>query len=229
VVIENVPAVVHDRTGVVASTTTLLRAAGYKVETGVLKADQMGWPQRRSRFFLVASKETSPIPLAEVQRALASEARSVMWAIGEFEHVAPDDHMLRQPELSEENQRRINWLFENDEHNLANSERPECHQEGTTYTSVYGRLWEDRPSPTITTGFLTPGRGRYVHPTQRRVLRPREAARIQGFPDTYKFVGKDGEIPSSAKLVKWIGDAVPMPLGYAAGLSVLVPELSFDS
>lgn len=225
VVIENVPAVVHDRLGVVASTTELLEQAGYFVETGVLKADQMGWAQRRSRFFLVASQYGAPLPLADVQAALASEPRSITWAIDDLATSPRDDHMARVAEMSDENLGRIAYLFENDLHDLPNSERPDCHKDGTTYNSVYGRLHGDRPAPTITTGFLTPGRGRYIHPTQRRCITPGEAARLQGFPDDYVF--KTGEAPpSSLKITKWIGDAVPMPLGFAAGLSVLstLPE-----
>ena len=98
------------------------------------------------------------------------------------------------------------------------------HRKGTSYRAVYGRMHGDRPAGTITTGFLTPGRGRYVHPTRRRTLNPREAARLQGFPDTYRFE-VDGERPSSAQLTKWIGDAVPMPLGYAAAMSALAEDL----
>ena len=70
---------------------------------------------------------------------------------------------------------------------LPNSERPECHQDGTTYGSVYGRLRADQAAPTITTGFLTPGRGRYIHPTERRTLSPLEAAGFQGYPEIYLF------------------------------------------
>ena len=68
---------------------------------------------------------------------------------------------------------------------------------------------------------MTPGRGRYIHPTRRRTLTPREAARIQGFPDNYRFVTDPRKPPTRSKLAKWIGDAVPMPLGYGAALSVL--------
>ena len=94
-----------------------------------------------------------------------------------------------------------------------------------THTAVYGRLDPDGPAGTITTGFMTPGRGRYVHPTQKRTINPHEAARIQGFPDDYRFT-LDGKPPTTQLLTKWIGDAVPMPLGYAAALSVLGPDLS---
>lgn len=221
IIIENVPGVVHDQLGVVATTIQLLETAGYRVESGVLKAENLGWAQRRNRFFLVASREARPLPLAEVAEALESPPRSLMWAIGDLEDAPQDESMFRQPDLTVENRRRIDWLFDNGEHDLPFSERPECHQEGTTYTSVYGRSFGDRPSQTITTGFMTPGRGRYIHPTRRRVLTPREAARLQGFPDTYKFEVEPGEIPPFSKLGKWIGDAVPMPLGFAAGLAAL--------
>jgi DNA (cytosine-5)-methyltransferase 1 len=221
VIIENVPAVVHDRLGVVAATIRLLETAGYAVTTGVLKADQMGWAQRRSRFFLIARRDREPLDLETVGTDLTDTPRPLQWAIGDLAKRDADDHMFRRAEMSEENRSRIDYLFDHDLHNLPNSERPDCHKDGTTYTSVYGRLFEDKPAPTITTGFMTPGRGRYIHPTERRVITPAEAARLQGFPDTYKFDSRDGGPPSSLKLSKWIGDAVPMPLGHAAGLSAL--------
>ena len=140
--------------------------------------------------------------------------------IGDLETRDTEDLMDQVPQLSAENQDRINYLFEHDLFDLPNQVRPDCHKNGHTYPSVYGRLSWDKPSQTITTGFLTPGRGRYIHPSKRRVLTPREAARIQGFPDWFDFVGQ-GEPPSRTSLSKWIGDAVPTPLGYAAVLTAL--------
>jgi DNA (cytosine-5)-methyltransferase 1 len=133
--------------------------------------------------------------------------------------------MLETPELSEESRRRIDWLFDNGEFDLALSERPDCHRDGTTYKNVYGRMRPDEPAPTLTTGFMTAGRGRFVHPTERRVLNPREAARIQGFPDTYNFAKPGSAAPARKSLAKWIGDAVPMPLGFAAGVAALGSRL----
>jgi DNA (cytosine-5)-methyltransferase 1 len=220
VIIENVRAVVHDRGQVVQSTVALLEDAGYVVEQGVVKAADLGWPQRRERYFLIARRADPPLPLAEVTSGLSADPHDVSWAFADL-HTRSDDFMTARPELSVENQRRIDWLFDNAEYDLANSERPECHQDGTTYNSVYGRLYPDRPAPTITTGFMTPGRGRYIHPAERRVINAREAARLQGFPDHYSFRPDPPNDPSKQKLAKWIGDAVPMPLGYVAGLSVL--------
>jgi DNA (cytosine-5)-methyltransferase 1 len=222
VIIENVPAVVHDRSQVVRTTETLLKDHGYHVETGVLSAVKMGWPQTRQRFFMIGRRSAPPLPLAEVQAALSTgRQHDVMWAIHDLLDKPFDQRLHIETELSQENQRRIRFLFENDLYDLPNSERPECHQDGTSYGAVYGRLHPDRPVGTITTGFLTPGRGRYIHPFAQRTLTPREAARLQGFPDTYDFFPDPKNPTTKAKLTKWIGDAVPMPLGYAAGLSAL--------
>jgi DNA (cytosine-5)-methyltransferase 1 len=225
VVIENVTAVVHDHSGVVQTAKTLFENAGYHLTEGVLKADKLGWPQTRGRYFLIARHHDlgPPIPLSDVASALAAEPRSVLWAIEDLADVEPDHEMHRQPEMNEDNVRRIDWLFDNDEYDLALDQRPDCHKDGTTYLAVYGRMRPDRPAPTLTTGFLTPGRGRFVHPTRRRVLTPHEAARIQGFPDTYRWRIPGQPPPTSSLLAKWIGDAVPMPLGHAATLSVLGP------
>jgi DNA (cytosine-5)-methyltransferase 1 len=223
VIIENVPAVVHDTRQVVQSTRRLLEDSGYHVETGVLSASKMGWPQSRQRFFLVARRGRPPLPIGLIASGLAQQPRDLWWAINDLVDSADRRIVLPPAELSEENQRRIDWLFDQDAHDLPPSERPDCHKEGTTYNAVYGRLHADRPAPTITTGFMTPGRGRYIHPTRRRVLSAWEAARLQGFPDDYDF-HPDPSVPlSKLKVSKWIGDAVPMPLGYGAGLAVLGP------
>ena len=226
VVIENVQAVVHDRSQVVASAIALLRDAGYHIETGVISALSTGWPQTRRRYFLIARRSAPPIPLATVVEATSASQRDVAWAISDLEDSELGQGLHVTVDLSEENRRRIDFLFDHDLYDLPNSERPECHQDGTTYGAVYGRLHADQPAPTVTTGFLTPGRGRYIHPTQRRTLTPLEAARIQGFPDTYNFSPDPRNPATKSKLTKWIGDAVPMPLGYVAGLSALGPVLA---
>ncbi|MDE0318324.1 MAG: DNA cytosine methyltransferase [Acidimicrobiaceae bacterium] len=243
VVIENVTAVIHDASQVVASATALLEAAGYAVETGVLAAHEMGWPQTRKRHFLVAcandecsldstataparSIGNDPLPLADVTEALrAAESRSVLWAIGGDQPLSGDARLHELPEISGTNRERIAWLFDNEAHDLALTERPKSHRAGTTYGASYGRMHADRPAPTITTGYTTPGRGRFVHPTEPRTISHAEAARLQGFPDSYCFEPSPGRAATSAQLSKWIGNAVTVPLGYAAALSALLPAL----
>ena len=230
VIIENVPRVVRDEAGVVDTVRALLQSSGYSVTEGVLAANEMGWPQTRRRFFMVACLGTEPLPIEDVERALADSGpeqggRPVSWLLTEAQsrrvEAGPTDVLDVRTAHSKENQDRIDWLFDNDEYDLPDARRPLCHQDGTTYGAVYGRMRPEQPAPTITTGFTSPGRGRFIHPTERRAITPREASAIQGFPLGYRFVGTGGTPPSRTQLAKWIGDAVPMPLGYAAALSAL--------
>ena len=148
----------------------------------------------------------------------------VSWAISGMEDepdTCPDDVSRTTPVLSDDNQRRLDYLFSEGEgeggrFDLDNHMRPVSHQDGHTYPAVYGRMRIDEPAPTITGGFLTPGRGRFIHPTRKRVLTPHEAARVQGFPDWFDFGAGLGRPPRRAELAKWIGDAVPSIMGAAA-------------
>lgn len=76
---------------------------------------------------------------------------------------------------------------------------------------VMERLNFGKPSVTIRTEFFKPEKGRYLHPTEHRALTHHEAARIQGFPDDYKWVG------SKVAIARQIGNAVPIPLAHALG------------
>jgi len=80
-----------------------------------------------------------------------------------------------------------------------------------TFNGKFRRLAWDRPSCTVDTRFGSP---RYfLHPSQHRGFTVREAARIQGFPDSYVFRG------SEQAQYRMIGNAVPPPLGaFAADL-----------
>lgn len=84
------------------------------------------------------------------------------------------------------------------------------------WPDVYGRLRLDGQCPTITGGFDSFTRGRFGHPLHDRPLTPREAARIQGFPDSFVFFGNRGDVRSQ------IGNAVPPPLAYAIGMQIVL-------
>lgn len=78
----------------------------------------------------------------------------------------------------------------------------------SVHSGSYGRLCKNKPSPTITTRFDTPSGGMFIHPEQNRTITPREAARIQSFPDSYIFKG------SKSCICKQIGNAVPPKVAY---------------
>ena len=216
VVIENVPGVVRDRNGVVPTAASLLRRAGYQVEMGVLAADELGWPQTRKRFFMVASRWGAPRPLEDLAESFAEKGRAVRWAFKNLPNKRNDPRwMSESAQMSEENLERMRWLIDNDEYDLPNHLRPVCHQQGTTYKANYGRMRIDRPAGTLTTGFATPGRGRFVHPLEPRTLTNREAARIQAIPDWFDFSGGRAE-PRVTDIRRWIGNAVPPVLAHAA-------------
>jgi len=81
-------------------------------------------------------------------------------------------------------------------------------------TTYYGRLNFNLPSYTINTYFNRPGNGTFIHPTQHRLISMREAARLQSFPDSYRFMG------SLSSRYKQIGNAVPPLLARAVGITI---------
>lgn len=81
-------------------------------------------------------------------------------------------------------------------------------------TTYYGRLRSDKPSYTINTYFNRPGNGTFIHPEQDRLISFREAARLQSFPDDFRFFG------SNASMYKQIGNAVPPLLAQAIGRTI---------
>ena len=77
----------------------------------------------------------------------------------------------------------------------------------------------DEPSPTITTQFYGYGNGRFGHPEQDRALSLREGAILQSFPPDYIFID-DEHLSNRRKLGIHIGNAVPVELGRAIGVSI---------
>lgn len=85
------------------------------------------------------------------------------------------------------------------------------------HSGAYGRLSWDEPATTITTRFDTPAGGRFIHPSENRTITPREAARIQSFPDDFIFTGANREIS------RQIGNAVPPKISYF--LAMVINEI----
>lgn len=71
-------------------------------------------------------------------------------------------------------------------------------------TDLFGRLEWDQPARcTIRTEFYKPEKGRYLHPEAHRPITHWEAARLQTFPDDFKWWG------TKTRIAIQIGNAVP--------------------
>jgi DNA (cytosine-5)-methyltransferase 1 len=224
VLIENVPAVRHDRhsdENVVSRVSRELRSLGYAVDDRVVALDRLGIAQRRKRHLLLAVADELPSPTDVLDSVVAlDERRDLQWAIGDLVGAHPTG-LDQPPRSSPDNVRRMKFLDELSLTDLPNHMRPKCHQhDGHSYKSMYGRLSWNMPAQTITSGFGSIGQGRYMHPSELRALTPHEAARIQGFPDYFDY----SPVTLRASLATMIGNAVPPQLGSAV-FSQLLPHL----
>jgi DNA (cytosine-5)-methyltransferase 1 len=220
VMVENVPGVRHDKSNVLGQTVDALKFCGYSVEVANVDAADFGVPQRRKRTFIIATLDTTPNSLSiddHLNQLMVPQHRSVSWALKDLESTSGYGLFDAPSKLTRESQQRVDWLFNEGVYELPDEFRPDCHKlKQHSYRSVYGRLIPEKPSGTITTGFLVMGQGRFLHPTQRRTLTPHEGARLQFFPDWFDF----GERKRKT-YAKLIGNAVPTKLGYVMGLYIL--------
>ena len=83
----------------------------------------------------------------------------------------------------------------------------------TTFKDRYTRQHRDRPCSTIVAHMSKDGL-MFIHPTQPRSLTPREAARVQTFPDWFYFP------VTRTHQYRVIGNAVPPLVGEAVGQAV---------
>ena len=132
-----------------------------------------------------------------------------------------DLHFHRNPtELSQNRYRAIpdEGMNRFDLLRLAPELTPDCWiRKKKGGTDLFGRLWWNRPAFTIRTEFYKPEKGRYLHPVQHRPITHREAARLQSFPDSFRFTG------SKIEIARQIGNAVPPLL--AAHIAASIAKL----
>jgi DNA (cytosine-5)-methyltransferase 1 len=209
---ENVPEILRAEEG--AETIRHGEELGYSVIAGLLSADEYGVPQKRRRAFILGIRNQQPVfPVPSRER------RSVRWA---FEGIPlePDGrnwHLGRNPTLK--SLERYQTVPEGGNRFDLIRARPDItppcwHKKRTGATDVFGRLWWERPALTIRTEFFKPEKGRYLHPSAHRPITHREAARLQTFPDNFRFHG------SKIEVARQIGNAVPPVLAYRIGLAI---------
>ena len=220
---ENVPGLADEQ--VFADFCDVLTQLDYNISCSVVYCPAYGVPQNRRRLVLLASR-LGELTLIE---PLYNESNypTVRRGIGRLPRIAAGaknqgDVMHSAARLSSTNLRRIRssvpggtWCDWDDDLKL------KCHKKssGKTYRSIYGRMCWDSPSPTITTQFYGYGNGRFGHPAQNRALTLREGALLQSFPPDYEFVDPAKEF-SRREVGVHIGNAVPVELGRAIGISI---------
>lgn len=203
-----------------------LQALGYHVSWSIINCPDYGVPQKRRRLVLLASQlgEINLIPpLYNKENYI-----TVHDAIGNLPHIMdgdtdPNDAMHTSSHLSAINLQRIMSSTPNGTwRDWDTSLQLPCHKKksGKSYPSVYGRMSWYEPSPTITTQFYGYGNGRFGHPEQNRALSLREGAILQSFPPNYVFINPNERV-NKRQLGTQIGNAVPVELGRAIGLSIL--------
>jgi len=215
IIIENVQGIRHDKNNVLEKAKKYLTKLNYYIKETVLVASNFGVAQKRKRYFLIATKEEIQIDFNQYE---ISNPNTFEWACDDLVGLKSDDIYDSSSIHSTTNKKRIEYLFKHDLHELPDSERPKCHQNGNhSYNSVYGRMYYNQPSPTITGGFGSIGQGRFCHPKEKRSITPHEACRLQFIPDFFKF----HHSISRVAMQKLIGNAVPPKLTYIISLELL--------
>lgn len=202
-----------------------LKKLGYMVSYKIVDCSKYGLPQRRRRLVLLASKLGDIELLDESEFAKKRTVRDVIGNLPKLKDGERDkkDPLHKCAKLADINKKRIRQskpggTWRDWDKDLL----PECYKKetGSSYTSVYGRMEWDKPSPTVTTQFFVYGTGRYGHPEQDRALSLREGAMLQTFPEDYQFF-ENPDIISIGTIARQIGNAVPVDLGEIIGKSII--------
>ncbi|OYZ99766.1 MAG: DNA (cytosine-5-)-methyltransferase [Rhizobiales bacterium 17-65-6] len=196
----------------------------YTVYKFFVSASDFGLAQKRARFMMIGIRKdvSNIVPVL----SCSDKVINVRDAIGDLppppedysEHPTVPNHIkCKITPLNEQRFRHVppggGWA------DIPEYLRLDCHN-GVDATKggwpdVYGRLEWSGLAPTITAGFDSFTRGRYGHPEQHRSLTLREGARLQGFPDSFRFYGTRHDVRLQ------IGNAVPPPLAEAAGKAII--------
>ncbi|MDM1503935.1 DNA cytosine methyltransferase [Myroides marinus] len=202
-----------------------LRNEGYYIHFEIVNCPEYGIPQNRKRLVLLASKlgEIRLIPKTHNKDNFVTvrEAISNLPPIEDGEFYEKDKlHFARK--LSPLNKQRIqNTPYGGGWRDWPEELMLECHKKdsGKSYSSVYGRMKWEEPSPTMTTHCIGYGNGRFGHPEQDRGISLREASILQSFPENYHFYKTDEDF-SSVIIARQIGNAVPVKLGEVIAKSI---------
>lgn len=214
------------------SNSELLDGCAYNIYYRVVKAVDFGVPQKRERMIILGTLKDVDVDslwqqtIEEISKDYPHyfDEVTVHDAICNLGETTFDGNVIN-PKPETEYQKYLGCNLEiltnhsKTKHSSVAVDRMKRIANGENFTSLdekiksvhsgsYGRLCWNEQAPTITTRFDTPAGGRFIHPTEDRTLTPREAARIQSFPDDFIFYG------SKTSICKQIGNAVPPKISY---------------
>lgn len=204
----------------------------YEISSYFINSSKFGIAQARQRFLIVGRRRDvhgSFYFPEKIVKSLTTVGQSLKGLPEPPEDYSVHPHYAnhQNARVSELNVRRFSYVPQGGGwKDIPELLRLPCHRRVDTgkggWPDVFGRLEFDGLCPTITGGFDSFTRGRYGHPLADRPITPREAARIQGFPDDYVFEGNRGDVRSQ------IGNAVPPPVAYGVGSYILKSLLVAD-
>lgn len=187
---------------------------GYHTVHGVVDAVHYGTPQFRERLVFIGSRDNEAIFLPSPTHFHLHQNAAMRWqtlsdAIGGLDDVGSHAQFSKRViEYLDMVPEGGNW--KSLPQNRVEEAMGGAYESGGGKVGFYRRLSFREPSPTLVTSPIQKAT-MLCHPRQTRPLSVVEYARIQGFPDTWKFEGKVSDY------YRQIGNAVPVPLGKAIG------------
>lgn len=201
----------------------MLTLNGYKYDDKILDAKHYGVPQTRLRYVLLAMRAKKPFLPEKIYGHGLKPYETVRKAISHYPPIGAGErhHLFPNHEAAAVSELNLTRLAHTPRNGGDRRSWPKelvlaCHRKGHTgYTDVYGRLFWDKPAPTLTAKCNSISNGRFGHPAQNRAISLREAASIQSFRDDYVFCG------SNQHIAMQIGNAVPVRLAEVLGRTAI--------
>lgn len=185
----------------------------------VLDARDYGVPQRRKRVFILGVRKDLGLDLSAISwppppthgsaKAIERNPRLSLWEAC-ASAFAPPRSKDDPNDVRMKHTKALTDVFASTPKRggrLDSNRMLRCHKNHVGHKDVYGRIDSRLPAPTMTTACFNPSKGRFVHPTRNHGITIRQAARIQTFPEKFKFSG--GLTASGVQ----VGNAVPIRLG----------------
>jgi len=194
-------------------------ARGYLVKQFEVNARDYGVPQHRERIIFVATRRDlgmSPSFPTPTHSVGSDDLFSTRKAFRTFADACSDLAFLESGEKSDDPlhlavshpKHVIDWLWDVPEGLSAHDNDDPSMRPPSGYNTTYKRQVWLEPGATVQTTFGMISGCRNVHPIATRALTVREAARLQSFPDEFRFGRTLGTVRTG------IGNAVPPLLAY---------------